>query len=114
MTSISVRCDRAAPCAVRAWLMSLDHFGWMIGDAMLVSSELVTNAVLQSDDPSDWIEVSVGERGERFLIAVSDRRAAQRMPDLEAQDGIGRVIVEAVARRWGSESGPPHTVWAEL
>jgi anti-sigma regulatory factor (Ser/Thr protein kinase) len=99
---------------VRAWLAGLDHLGWVIGDAMLVSSELVTNAVLQSEDPSGWIEVSVSERGERIVIAVSDGRSAQRMPDLEAQDGVGRVIVEAVARRWGSESGPPHTVWAEL
>ena len=89
LTSIRVRCDRAAPCAIRAWLASFDHLGWVIGDATLVASELVSNAVIQAGERAEWIEVTMSQRGERIVIAVSDPRSGPEARDLESNDGVG-------------------------
>ena len=43
-----VRCDRFAPGAVREALAQLPGLGWVLGDVMLVGSELMTNAVKYS------------------------------------------------------------------
>ncbi len=113
----AVRCDRAAPSAVRKWLCELDDLGWVIGDLMMVASELVTNAVLQSAGAEGWIDVTVTRRDDRLVIAVADsapREDPQQIGDLEAGDGLGRVLVEALTRRWGVERGRRHVVWAEI
>ena len=43
------RCDERGPGVVRHGLAALPDLGWVLGDAMLVASELVSNAVLQLD-----------------------------------------------------------------
>jgi serine/threonine-protein kinase RsbW len=116
---ISMRCDRYAPATVRQALERLGD-GWELGDAMLVATELVTNAVLHSNCSEDQIltvklvrsagrvEISVCDPGESGVDAeVIDR------PD--GAGGLGLKVVERLAARWGSERGRDgYRVWAQL
>ena len=72
---ISTRCDRFAPGVVRQALAHLPQagYGWVLGDAMLVASELVSNAVRHSCSAEDQILiVDVRQATDRLEISVSD------------------------------------------
>lgn len=84
-------------------------------DAVLLTSELVTNAVLhgRSDvclellDSHGVVRVSVGDENSRRPAAVAQ--------DAAALDGRGLALVDAVAQRWGVEDRPlGKAVWFEL
>ena len=89
-----------------------------VGDAMLATSELVTNAVLHAvgpielcarfDQPRGWLRVEVSDAS----------KAPPRPPARPAREqvgGLGLRVVAAVSSSWGSvfhERGK--TVWFEL
>ena len=89
------------------------------GDAMLVLSEVITNAVkygaeagepihlvIESDDLKLWI--SVQQPLPSFDTELAD-------PRLEGDvGGFGLHIVDALADRWGTDPGPPGRVWFEF
>jgi serine/threonine-protein kinase RsbW len=115
---LDLPCDEHAPATVRQVLSDVPDAPWAIGDAMLVASELVTNAVLHSGCKADHeIKVSVGIREERLVIAVVD-------PGLSGGDaqvrenptfgGFGLQIVDQLADKWGSERAHGYRVWAEV
>jgi anti-sigma regulatory factor (Ser/Thr protein kinase) len=89
--------------------------------ALLVLSELVTNAVLYGADP---IQVSVTCTGGALRIEVSDGDAdtskvvavdAPDAPDAPARGGRGLQIVSRLAREWGvAVRDGGKTVWAEV
>jgi anti-sigma regulatory factor (Ser/Thr protein kinase) len=87
------------------------------GAALLVLSELVSNAVLHGAEP---IEVRVSSVGDVLRIEVSDggRRAdgvAPRPRDDPRPGGRGLHIVNSLARRWGTtDTDSGKTVWAEI
>jgi anti-sigma regulatory factor (Ser/Thr protein kinase) len=115
---LELRCDSEAPAAVREAIRALD-VGWLAGDAMLVASELVTNAVIHSGcTPSDRLEVGIQVDRDHLLISVRDPgssgRAARLREDDDAFGGMGLRVVEQLARHWSSERGDGHRVWAEL
>ena len=114
-----VRCDRSAASAVRGSISDLDHLGWLAGDAMLVASELVTNVVTHMGcDPDHRIELEVTEGSNAVCISVRDadesRTAPPRPGSLELGGGLGLVIVDALARKWGTSRDHGYHVWAEL
>ena len=87
----------------------------LVGDAALVASEMVTNAVLHGDSA---FRVHVTGDAQRVRIAVEDAQTGVVVPRIaepDALNGRGLVIVEALSTRWGCE---PHAegkvVWAEL
>ncbi len=92
--------------------------------ALLVISELVTNAVRHgARDDSDEVALLVRRRGRATRIEVIDpalrrrrRRRRQRRRRSEAQrSGWGLPIVAELTDRWGVEGGPGRTcVWCEL
>jgi anti-sigma regulatory factor (Ser/Thr protein kinase) len=96
----------------------------MIGDAALVVSELVGNAVRYGRPlPGGVLEVSWSLEPDCLLLRVSDGGGPSRPERHEAgpEDvrGRGLTIVAALARDWGVElaqngSGPTSTVWVEL
>ena len=83
--------------------------------AALLTSELVTNAVIHARTP---VHVGVGWDGPRVQVHVADRshKTPQPRPLRRAEpDGRGLMLVAAMAQRWGVE---PLTggkvVWFEL
>ncbi|AVZ76440.1 ATP-binding protein [Streptomyces lunaelactis] len=100
----------------------LHHWG-IEGDvhdaAMLVVSELVTNAVVHTDGHRVACELLNG--AERLRITVQDQGSAPTGPHVchtfEEERGRGLLLVEAVSGAWGSHDshvGPGRIVWAEL
>ena len=92
----------------------------MLGDALLVASELVTNAVrhsrcTQSQQLSVW--ASCGEHRLRIAVldpGLSDRSAAVVERPAET-GGLGLKVVEELSEKWGAErSQDGYTVWAEV
>lgn len=115
---IELPCNNEAPAAIRETIRALD-VGWLAGDAMLVASELVTNAVVHSGcTPDDLLHVSVALDQHRLLISVRDPGTSDvRVRLREGEDlfgGMGLRIVEELSRRWGSERSEGNLVWAEI
>ncbi|MCX4820582.1 ATP-binding protein [Streptomyces sp. NBC_01142] len=87
--------------------------------AMLVVSELVTNAVVHTDGHLVACELLNG--AQRLRITVQDQGSAPTGPRVcrvaEEERGRGLLLVETVSSAWGthaSKSGPGRVVWAEL
>jgi anti-sigma regulatory factor (Ser/Thr protein kinase) len=117
---LEVACTREAPSAVREAFDGLDEIDAVRDDAMLIASELVTNAVLHSGcDTQHVIEVRATLSSDRLLISVDDpcvrgESARLRFEKDPARGGFGLRLVQQLARRWGSERPNGHRVWAEL
>jgi anti-sigma regulatory factor (Ser/Thr protein kinase) len=84
-------------------------------DAVLATSELVTNAVLHGTGP---LELRVRANGAEVLLEMLDRATVQPRklrPSAEDENGRGLQIVAALAERWGTrgtEDGK--SVWCVL
>jgi anti-sigma regulatory factor (Ser/Thr protein kinase) len=86
--------------------------------AVLLVSELVTNAVLHAKTPAAILRLRL-ETAEGFLrIEVEDADPSWPHPRTPAGldgSGFGLVLVDALADKWGVRDTPPgKTVWAEL
>lgn len=116
---LAVRCDEHAPRAVRAAMSRLTDLGWVLGDAMLVASELVTNAVRHSlCAEEELLSVNVSKDG-RLKIAVLDPGASGQSAEIAHRQmglgGLGLKVVEQLAQAWGTDRrGDGYEVWAEL
>ena len=114
-----VRCDEFAPVAVRKAMTGLSDLGWVLGDAMLVASELVTNAVRHSHcTEHEFLNVCITRDG-RLRITVLDPggsgRDAQIVDRPVELGGLGLKVVEQLATTWGTERRDDgYRVWAEL
>ncbi|HET7720567.1 MAG TPA: SpoIIE family protein phosphatase [Acidimicrobiales bacterium] len=87
----------------------------LIDDAVLVASELASNALLHANG---IVQVSVTEHGDAVRIAVHDRT---RVPpviarqSLEAMTGRGLRLVASLSKEWGAEpTKGGKFVWADL
>lgn len=92
---------------------------WGLGDlapdASLVTSEMVSNAVIHARTP---IELCLRRNGQRVRIEVSDGKEyglAPSPPGGPAPRSLGLRVVAAISSRWGVDPLPDgKTVWAEL
>jgi anti-sigma regulatory factor (Ser/Thr protein kinase) len=97
------------------WLIASGVPGASVEEALLVISELVTNAVRQGDGP---VRVGLGLAEDALEVEVFD--AGHRMPELAAYDpectaGRGLRLIDDVSQRWGvREELEGKTVWARL
>ena len=102
---------RFVSAALRRWGVDPD----VAEVALLLTSELVTNAYLHAACDA---QVSVVRRPELVRVEVHDSGGGgvERRPlDPEVADGRGLNIVDALATRWGSQTSESGTlVWFEL
>ncbi len=89
---------RSATCSV--------HHSALVDDALLLTSELVTNSVLHGGPP---LVVAVDCDGERLQVRVRDGSSELPTPrDAEKGDenGRGLALVAAMSDEWGAEPDP--------
>lgn len=106
--------------AIRRWLRAtLTRFpDDLIGDVLLVCTELVSNAYDHARGPRD-VRVALWPGGRVVRVEVDDA-SPQRLPALGKSSagsfrGRGLVLVERMASRWGVRTRADHkTVWAEF
>ncbi|MBT2482746.1 ATP-binding protein [Streptomyces sp. ISL-94] len=113
---------RCVPLARTELRKALQNWGLseLEGDALLVVSELVTNAVRHAVAPMDreietrYVRLPGGLRIEVHDVCAG--RPEARVPDIGADGGRGLFLVSALADRWavGERLGPGKRVWAEL
>lgn len=111
----SVRCARRYVAAVLARHPDVDT-------AVLLTSELVTNAVLHSRSrrPGGRVVLTVVEHADAIRLEVIDDGTDERTPHLadtdpSAENGRGLRIVKDLALRYGSERrGVKRVMWFEL
>ena len=88
--------------------------GQELANARLLTSELVTNALVHGRGA---IELSAALDEDRLLVEVTDDGGGferiMREHDFDAVGGHGLNIVDALASRWGIHEGNSH-VWFEL
>jgi anti-sigma regulatory factor (Ser/Thr protein kinase) len=95
-------------------------FETAVGDAVLVVSELLSNAIRHARPlPGASVQVAWALGDNAIEVAVSDGGAAttpaRTLASVSALGGRGLGIVEYVARRWGIRSDDSgQTVWAVL
>ncbi|GGW69624.1 hypothetical protein GCM10010381_63100 [Streptomyces xantholiticus] len=99
--------------------------GWghsdVVDDAVVLTSELVTNAVIHAGTAADVLCLR-SEDGVR--VEVADRYPEREVPiqgagrtiaNLDSENGRGLLLCAALASRWGVEYTPTHkTVWFQL
>jgi anti-sigma regulatory factor (Ser/Thr protein kinase) len=111
----------AAPALARRYLVSRAA-AWPAGlldIVVLLTSELVTNAVLHGLGP---VQLMLIEDGNLVTVEVSDGEAgplpmAPRRPADVDSHGRGLLVVDHLADRWGCRArrtAPGKTVWFEL
>lgn len=120
LLELDLRCNVSAPARARDALARLDGLGWLLGDAMLIASELVTNAVRHSScTDTQLIQMRVRRERGHLVISVRDpggsgNSARAALPADIAAGGVGLWVVEQLSRRWGAERNDGYRVWAEL
>jgi len=86
--------------------------------AVLLVSELVSNAVLHAHHGGSQLELRVADTGTWLRIEVSDADPRPPQPHIPAgldESGFGFVLVEALAAKWGvDQAAAGKTVWIEL
>lgn len=115
--------DSTAPSAARRFVRgTLAEWGRdeLVDAAMLVTSELVTNAVLHTRRGPIAVTIACGERNDDELqMAVGDtavdRLPIWRRPTTSSRSGRGLRIVDAMAARWGITVTPEKKrIWCDL
>lgn len=118
--ALRLDCNDHAPGVAREAVRSIDGIGWILGDAMLVTSELVTNAVVHSGwEAGDCVQVTVSVHDDCLAISVIDPGrlggSAVSPPAPSAFGGMGLRVVEELSRAWGAGSQKDgYRVWAEV
>lgn len=113
-------CDLTAPGLARHALHPLAAIEPVRDDALLITTELVSNAVRHSGcSPADEVEFVAELTSKGVLIAVTDPGRSGSVPAPRPANparggGLGLRIVEALARRWGAERRNGLRVWAEI
>ncbi len=116
----------AEPHCIAAARRATEELDGLVGpqtraDVSLLVSELVTNAVLHgSQRPTDSISLSLEacDTGVRVMVSDSGQGFAADSPATtkrrDRPGGLGLVLVDKMAERWGVMGDGPTRVWFEL
>jgi anti-sigma regulatory factor (Ser/Thr protein kinase) len=107
-----------ARAAVAALCRELELGGRMLQTLILLVSEVVSNAVLHSQGPTDApIALTATVAEDAIRVAVTDAGVGftptERDP-CRVEGGYGLYLLGRAASRWGVEDGSPTSVWFEL
>jgi anti-sigma regulatory factor (Ser/Thr protein kinase) len=116
--SIDLAADPASPAAARDFVRSIlgqwrcDH---LVESALLIASELVTNAVVHARSASE-LRLRLTDGVVRIQVAdQGGGTPAPRVPDQERPGGRGLPIIEAISAAWGIDpTADGKLVWADL
>jgi anti-sigma regulatory factor (Ser/Thr protein kinase) len=96
----------------------------VIGDATLLTTELVTNSIRHAGlGPDDYIDVTAAWSGTVLRVIVRDTGSAGPPPGIVAgsirpspgrQSGWGLYLVDQLATRWGTNLEGSAGFWFEL
>lgn len=121
---MSLRRDRRAPRLARRALEEALERGSIGGpaldDARLIASELINNAVLQSERRADdIIRVAVRLEDGFLIISVDHPGFPSPCSELGPEDEpelrrLARRVLEKLAVRWGVERTDGHRIWAAV
>jgi anti-sigma regulatory factor (Ser/Thr protein kinase) len=107
--------SRAARHVVADWCIAEGVIGDVVDTLLLLTAELVTNAVLHGR--SDVV-LRIGRAGSRVRVGVGDentRLPQRREADTDALNGRGMALVEALSDAHGIDAGPAgKTVWFDV
>ena len=118
--AVTVGADSASPARARQVIRGLGLPRPVEDDALLITSELVSNSVLHAEMvPSDAILLKVDSRPDRLRVAVRDPGRSEERPvpvaTETAHGGWGMRLVERLSDGWGVVERPACTcVWFEL
>jgi len=105
---------RFVRATLQSWVGNHGADSW-IDDIVLVTSELVANAVVHAQTV---VQLRLCCREGAFRVEVgdtSDEHPMLRTADHEAPSGRGMALVAALARSWGSDDcSPGKVVWAQF
>ncbi|MGQ0678314.1 MAG: ATP-binding protein [Actinomycetota bacterium] len=113
----------ATPESAKAARKAIETLGLtasMLSDALLLTSELVTNSIKYSGlGPDENIRVTASWKGPVLRIGILDRSgppeapvAGAILPSPGATSGWGLFFVDQLSERWGYENGKGY--WFEL
>jgi anti-sigma regulatory factor (Ser/Thr protein kinase) len=117
---LRVPCDDEAPAAARRAVARLRSLAAVIDDLTLIASELVTNAVLYSGcDEHDEIELRLDRTNQDILVSVLDPKRSGKSAKLAIDEqrsvgGMGLLVVERLASRWGRDQSRGYRLWARV
>ena len=120
LLTVQLPCDRTAPRLARARVGTLDTVEPVLDDVLLVTSELVSNAVLHAGcGPDEEIECIIERVRQGVRVTVSDPGHGATEPHIRSEEpdvsgGMGLRVVETLACRWGFYRDRKQSVWAEL
>jgi len=108
-----------APAIARRALDGLALSEPPANDACLLTSELVSNAVLHTRPADrDGIHLRVVQEPSNLRVEVSDNGGGfdwdGPQTDASVPGGLGLVLVEAIAKRWGIHTNGRTCVWFDL
>jgi anti-sigma regulatory factor (Ser/Thr protein kinase) len=111
--------DPSAPAIARRAIERLGLSEVARDNALLLASELVSNAICHSGAPNGArIRFTARLGGGSLRITVSDRGRGFAPDDLRPEPGVrggfGLFLVEQLAMSWGVERDGGTTVWLEL
>ena len=100
---LDLEADPRAPALARDFVREAvaDDDDELLDDLVLLTSELVTNAVIHARTP---VEIGVIGDNERVLVAVGDRNLArpeQQPYSIDRSSGRGLMIVRKLSDSWG-------------
>ena len=97
------------------WARLPEEFTELTADALVVVSELVTNAIAAG---SETVELTLELAADRLLVQVHDEAPGlpvMGVPAPDALGGRGLSIVDALSSEWGVQPADPgKTTWAAL
>jgi two-component sensor histidine kinase len=87
----------------------------MLHDLALVASELIANSVHHGPAPALELRVALRDDGSVFGEVAESSDGAATVPAIaDEPEGLGLLIVDTIAGRWGVNSDSGTEVWFEL